>query len=121
MKEVIYSYKKLIVWQRAIELATEIYSLTNNFPKEELYSLTSQMRRSAISISSNIAEGRYRGTKKDYLHFLRIAYGSGAELESQIEIAKNIYKKENLNYKKSEEKLLEVMKMLNVIIRKLNN
>ncbi|MFC1612692.1 four helix bundle protein, partial [Patescibacteria group bacterium] len=84
----IHSYKELIVWQRAIELVVAIYKLTEDFPKEEIYGLTSQMRRCAISIPSNIAEGRFRGTKNDFLHFLRISYSSGAELETQIVIAK---------------------------------
>ena len=88
----IHTYKDLIVWQKAMEFVVEIYKITKLFPKTELYGLTSQIRRCSISIPSNIAEGRYRGTKKDYLNFLRIAYGSGAELETQIEIA------ERLNY-----------------------
>ncbi|MDD3607436.1 MAG: four helix bundle protein [Candidatus Moranbacteria bacterium] len=116
----IYTYKNLIVWQRSVELAVEIYSLTSFFPKEELYGLVSQMRRSAIFISSNIAEGRCRSSKKDCLHFLRIAYGPGAELETQITIAKKLSKTKDINYSKAEDKLSEVMKMLNVMIRKLN-
>lgn len=63
----IYSYKNLIVWQRSIELVIAIYELTEKFPKEEIYGLTSQIRRAAISIASNIAEGRCRGTRNDYL------------------------------------------------------
>jgi len=116
----IHSYKDLIVWQRAIELVIEIYNLTEKFPKEEIYGLTSQIRRSAVSIPSNIAEGRFRGTKKDYLHFLRIAYGSGAELETQIEISKRLPKTKDLDYIKVGTFLEEVMKMLNTMIRKLN-
>lgn len=85
----ISSYKDLLVWQKALELSVEIYNLTENFPKEEIYGLTSQIRRAAVSIPSNIAEGRYRGSKKDFSQFLRIAYASGAELETQLEIAKN--------------------------------
>ncbi len=97
-----------------------VYELTEEFPREEIYGLTSQMRRSAVSIPSNIAEGRFRGMKKDYLQFLRISYGSGAELETQIEIAKRLPKTRNLNYLKADSLLEEVMKMLNVMIRKLN-
>lgn len=115
----IHSYKDLIVWQRSMELVVSIYELTEQFPKEEIYGLISQMRRSAISISSNIAEGRFRGTRKDFTQFLRIAYGSGAELETQIEIAKMIPKTKNLDYKKTECLLNEVMKMLNSMIIKL--
>lgn len=116
----IHSYKDLIVWQRAMELVTAVYELTEDFPKEEMYGLTSQMRRSAISIPSNIAEGRVRGTVKEYLQFLRISYGSGAELETQIEIGKRLKNTKHLDYQKVDALLLEVMKMLNSIINKLN-
>ncbi|MFA6183761.1 MAG: four helix bundle protein [Parcubacteria group bacterium] len=86
MKNNLNSYRDLIVWQKAMELVTEIYKLTDKFPKEEIYGIVSQMRRCAISIPSNIAEGRRRDGKKDFRRFLIIAYGSGAELETQIEI-----------------------------------
>jgi four helix bundle protein len=117
----IYSYKELIVWQKATDLAVLIYELTDKFPREEIYGLTSQMRRAAVSIPSNIAEGRFRSTRKDYTQFLRIAYGSGAELETQIEIAKKLKKTKDLDYKQVELLLEEVMKMLNVILRKMNS
>lgn len=78
------------------------------------------MRRSAVSIASNIAEGRMRGTKKDFLSFLRIAYGSGAELETQLEISKEVFKKYHLNYSDTDLLLEEIMKMLNVMIRNMN-
>ena len=116
----INSYKDLIVWQRALELSVSIYVLTENFPKEEIYGLTSQMRRAAVSIASNIAEGRFRGSRKDFSQFLRISYGSGAELETQIELAKRLPKMQTLNYGKADDLLLEVMKMLNKMIRNLN-
>lgn len=116
----IHSYKELIVWQKSIDLVVEIYLLTEKFPKEEIYGLTSQMRRAAVSIPSNIAEGRFRGTKVDYLHFLRIAYSSGAELETQIIIAKRLSKTKELQYIKAESFLTEVMKMLNTMIRNFN-
>lgn len=115
----IHSYKELVVWQRSIELVVTIYELTEKFPKEELYGLISQIRRSAVSIPSNIAEGRYRGTKNDYLHFLKIAYGSGAELETQLEISKRLSKTRLLNYNKVDSLLDETMRMLNVMIDKL--
>lgn len=76
-------YKELKVWQKAMNLVESIYSVTRNFPKEEKYSLVSQMRRPAISIPSNIAEGAGRGSKKEYIQFLTIAYGSSRELETQ--------------------------------------
>ena len=89
-KNKINTYRDLIVWQKSMDLVVEIYKLTKNFPKSEIYGLTSQMKRCAVSIPSNIAEGRRRGSRKDYRHFLIIAYGSGAELETQIEIVKRL-------------------------------
>lgn len=113
------SYKELTVWQKSMELVTAVYKLTEQFPKEELYGLTSQLRRSAVSIPSNIAEGKYRGSKKDYVQFLRIAFSSGAELETQIEIAKRLPSTKNLGFIDIEATLEEVMKMLNALIKKL--
>lgn len=103
-----------------MELVVAIYELTENFPKEELYGLTTQLRRSAISIPSNIAEGRYRGTKKDYVQFLRVAYSSGAELETLIETAKRLSSTAHLSFSKVDALAEEVMKMLNTMIRAMN-
>src|SRR3989338_6747687 len=103
------TFKDLIVWQKSKDLAVEIYKLTGEFPKSELYGLTSQMRRAVISISSNIAESYHRFHHKEKQQFLSIAFGSGAELESQIEIAKVLFL--SLDYKKTENLLLEVMKI----------
>ncbi|KKT21359.1 MAG: S23 ribosomal protein family protein [Parcubacteria group bacterium GW2011_GWB1_43_8] len=116
----INSYKDLIVWQRAIELVVEIYKLTDKFPKSEIYGLVSQMRRSAVSIPSNIAEGRRRGTKKDYRNFLVIAYGSGAELETQIIISKKL-SFGIMDYSKADSLLDETMKMLNKFLSALKD
>lgn len=120
-KEIIYSYKDLIVWQRAIELVVAVYELTDKFPKTEIYGLISQMRRAAISIPSNIAEGRRRGSRKDFRQFLIIAYGSGAELETQIEISKRLNFSKNLNYTKVDNLLVETMKMLNKMLSTLKS
>ena len=109
----IKSYKELTVWQKSIELVIEIYRLTKNFPKEEIYGLTSQIRRASVSIPSNIAEGFSRKHTKEYSQFIRIAFGSGAELETQLIISKKLkYCKEN-EYKKIDSLLIEIMKMLN--------
>ena len=116
----ISSYKELIVWQKSIELAQIIYQTTELFPREKIYGLTSQMRRAVVSISSNIAEGRSRGTRKDFIQFLRIASGSCAELETQIEIAKKLPKTKGLNYQESIILILEITRMLNAMIRKLS-
>ena len=115
----INSYKDLIVWQKSMELVKSVYELTTNFPKEEIYGLTSQIKRSAVSIPSNIAEGKRRGTRKDYRQFLIVEYGSGAELETQIEIAKMLPFGKNLNYDTIDKLIEEVMKMLNKLISSL--
>jgi len=117
----IISYKDLIVWRKSVELVVLIYDLTDQFPRDELYGLTSQMRRSAVSIPSNIAEGRRRGTKKDFRNFLSIAFGSGSELETQIEIVKRLSFGKHINYAKVDGLLEEVMKMLNKFIQTLSH
>ena len=81
------SYRDLVVWQKSMEMVRLIYQLTNTFPKEELYSLTSQVRRSAVSIPSNIAEGYGRQHRLEYIRFLQIARGSLFELQTQMELA----------------------------------
>ncbi|MEI8096748.1 MAG: four helix bundle protein [Candidatus Moraniibacteriota bacterium] len=117
----VYSYKELVVWQKSVELVVHIYEFTESFPKSELYGLVSQMRRAAVSLPSNIAEGRRRGTRKDFRHFLLLAYGSGAELETQIEISKRLSFGKDLNFSQIESLLSEVMRMLNVMIKKLSS
>ena len=116
----LHTYKDLIVWQKSMDLVIEVYIFTEQFPKEEIYGLTSQIRRAAVSIPSNIAEGKLRGYQKDYRRFLLTAYGSGGELETQIEIAKRLPKTKNLDYSKVNSLLIEVMKMLNKMISNLN-
>ena len=103
-----------------MEMVIAVYQHTTSFPKEEVYGLTSQMRRSAISIPSNIAEGRRRGSRKDFRKFLLIAFGSGAELETQLEIARRLNATKKLDYAKVDSLLNEVMRMLNVMLRKIN-
>lgn len=112
-------YKDLIVWKKAMDLVVAIYELTDKFPKNEIYGITSQMQRCAVSISSNIAEGSKRSTTKDFTHFLIIAFGSGSELETQVEIVKRLKFGKNLDFTKIDLLLDEVMKMLNVFIKKL--
>lgn len=109
------SFKDLIVWQKSRDLAILIYKLTEQFPKAEIYGLTSQMRRAAISIPSNIAESYHRFHQKEKQQFLAIAFGSGSELESQIEIAKILFPR--LDYFKAENLLSEVMKILNNFLK----
>ena len=84
------SFKKLIVWQKAVELAVQVQDATSRFPNEERYGLSSQMRRAAVSIPSNIAEGYGRVGQRDYVHFLGIARGSAYELQTQVVIATRV-------------------------------
>jgi len=86
----ISSYKDLEVWQVSVGMASEIYDITRSFPKEEIYSLTSQIRRAAISIPANIAEGWGRNMTKEYIQFLRVARGSLSELETRLIISNNL-------------------------------
>ena len=119
MEEKIKSFKDLRIWQKGIEIVSDIYILTKNFPKEELFSLTSQLRRSAISIPSNIAEGFKRFHNKEYKQFLFITLGSCAELETQIIIAKELkYINEN-EETKLVEKLDHICRMTSSLIKKL--
>jgi four helix bundle protein len=84
------SYRELIAWQKSVELVTEIYSITKEFPRDEIYGLTSQLRRSAVSVPSNIAEGQGRATKGEFIPFLGHARGSLFELATQIVIAEKL-------------------------------
>lgn len=110
------TYQDLIVWKKSIELVIAIYKLTEKFPKEEIYGLTSQIQRAAVSIPSNIAEGKMRGGNIEFKRFLLIAFASGAELETQLCISKKLPKTVNLDYNKIDSLLEEVMKMLNKLI-----
>lgn len=108
----------MIAWQKGIRLCKVVYKMTEKFPKEEMYGLVSQMRRCAVSIPSNIAEGRNRGTRKDFAQFLRIALGSAAELETQIEIAKELSYVTDKECVEAYGLLDEVSKMVMSLIKK---
>ncbi len=104
------SYKELKVWQRSMELVHEVYVMTRVFPREETYGLSIQMRRAAVSIPSNIAEGQRRKDLPEYLHFLRIADASSAELETQVILSRELYPAHD--FSKLLNLLNEVQKML---------
>lgn len=112
------TYKKLIVWQKSVQFSISIYKITNNFPDQERFGLISQLRRASISIPSNIAEGSKRGTKKDFASFLRVAHGSGAEIETQILIAKELNYLQEKEYIFLVAELDEIMKMIGSLIQK---
>ena len=113
------NFKELLVWQKSINFVTEIYELTNDFPKNEMYGLTSQIRRASISIPSNIAEGNSRRSVADYLQFLKIARGSCAEVETQLIIAQNLKFLNEEHYLKLNRDIIEISKMLNGLINSL--
>jgi four helix bundle protein len=113
------THKDLIVWKKSIDFVTEIYKETSNFPREEMYGLISQLRRAAVSIPSNIAEGAGRNTNKEYARFLFIARASAAEIETQLLISENLgYIK--LSENQLNDNLLEILKMLTSLINKIN-
>lgn len=110
------TYKQLIVWQKAIELVVLVYKLTEKFPKSELFGITSQIRRAAVAIAANIAEGQQRNHRLEFIQFLGIAYGSAAEVETYLEIIRKLNYADEKEIKKTEEMLTEILKMLNTLI-----
>ncbi len=115
--ETVKSHRDLIAWQKAMNLTVEIYQITRQFPKEELYGLTSQIRRASASIAANIAEGQGRRTSKEFIHFLGNARGSSLELDTHLELAFRINYINQENYKNLREKLDEVGRILNGLMR----
>ena len=115
----INSYQDLIVWQRAMVLAKDVYQLTRCFPKEEMFGLTSQVRRSSVSIAANIAEGWGRQSKGDYIHFLKVAQGSATELETEVILSSDIGFLPVENSEVLLKSLTEIRKMLLSLIRSL--
>jgi len=113
------SYRELTVWNKAMELVTEIYRLSQRFPKDEAFGLTSQIRRSAVSIPSNIAEGQGRLSRKEFIYFLGNARGSLLELETQIIIAKNLSYLSETDVEDLLERSAEVGRILNGLLSSL--
>ena len=111
------NFRDLIVWQKAVDLVLEIYRATSNFPRQEQYVLTAQLRRAAISIPSNIAEGRGRFSRSDFLHFLMQARGSLFELETQLLIAQRLGYLTEQEHASVLARCAEVAKLLNGMVR----
>lgn len=114
-------FRKLLIWQKSMALVTKIYYTTNHFPKEEIFGLTSQIRRSSISIPSNIAEGYGRESNKDLLRFLNISKGSLFEMQTQLEVAKNIAYIKETDFNTLYEDSREVERMLVSFIKKIKD
>ena len=119
MGEKVKSYKDLLVWQKAIELIKEVYPVVNRFPREETYVLGDQLRRAAISIPSNIAEGQARQHTAEFKQFLYISLGSLAELNTQLVIAKELGYINEGALNGIERKVVELRKMISTLIAKL--
>ena len=114
-------FRQLRVWEEAHLLALSIYEVTKHFPKEELFALTNQMRRSGSSIPTNIAEGCGRETNKDYAHFLQIALGSAFELDYQILLAKDLKYIDEKDYLELNDRVDKVKRQLAILIKKVRN
>jgi four helix bundle protein len=110
------TFRDLVVWQKAIDLVTEIYRVTQKFPKEEIFGLVSQLRRAAVSVPSNIAEGQGRLMEKEFRQFLRNARGSLSELETQILIAQNLGYLDEPDFKNLSSMIAEVGRVLNGLL-----
>ena len=110
------THKDLRVWQQSIEMVTSIYKMSKDFPKDEIFGLVSQMRRAAVSVPSNIAEGYARGTDKEKLHFLRISSGSMSEIETQLMLSLKLGYIGQETYNELSEQITSVWKQLNALI-----
>ncbi|MFH0763880.1 MAG: four helix bundle protein [Candidatus Omnitrophota bacterium] len=115
----INSYKDLDVWQKSIELVKEIYTVTKKFPREEMFGLITQMRRSSVSISSNIAEGKTRQHANEYVQFLYIALGSCSELNTQAIISKELSFAREEEFNSISEKIDHISRMIRNLIKSL--
>ena len=119
--EVLKNYKELQVWQKGYQLCLRLYKITKKFPKEEHYGLISQIRRAAVSVPSNIAEGYGRKTTPDYLRSLYIAYGSNCELETQIMLSRDLDYIPSNDSEKLLNDIRDVERMLKALIKSLEN
>ena len=106
-------YRNLKVWQRSHQLTLEVYQMTNDFPADERFGLTSQIRRCALSVPSNIAEGSARGSDADFSRFIHIAMGSAAELDYQMLLAHDLNFMDSSEYQRLADELAEIRRMLN--------
>lgn len=112
-------YKELVIWQRAMQLVQSIYRLTKTFPPDERYGLALQIRRAAVSIPSNIAEGQARRGTPEFVHFLGVASGSAAELETQLLLAIDLGYVQRTDAAKAEDEIAEIQRMATAIQKKL--
>ena len=115
------THKNLRVWHQSIEMVTSLYMMTKTFPKDEIFGLVSQIRRAAVSVPSNIAEGYARGTDREKLHFLRISSGSMSEIETQLMLSLNLGYISQEVYDEQSERITSLWKQLNALIGSVKN
>ncbi|HLL89604.1 MAG TPA: four helix bundle protein [Tepidisphaeraceae bacterium] len=115
------NYKELIAWQRAMDLVEAVYRVTRGFPRDEIYALTNQLRRAAVSIPSNIAEGQGRGGTAEFIHFLNVSYGSLQELETQLLIAERLGYVEAAALAAPQDLAAEVCRLVSGLLRSLQS
>jgi len=111
------SFRDLVVWQEAMGLATEIYRATETFPRSEIYGLTNQMRRAGVGVPSNIAEGKGRLSKKEFIQFLSRARGSLCEVDTQLQISRNLEYLGDSDYERLADHSKKVGRLLNALIK----
>ncbi len=112
-------FRKYAIWQKAIELTDKIYSYTDTFPKSEVYALSNQLQRAAVSIASNIAEGSSRSSEKDFAHYLEISIGSAFEVETQLTIAQRRGYISQVDYQQAIADINYLERQINIFIQKL--
>ena len=115
------THKNLRVWHQSIEMVTSLYMMTKTFPKDDIFGLVSQIRRAAVSVPSNIAEGYARGTDREKLHFLRISSGSMSEIETQLMLSLNLGYISQEVYDEQSERITSLWKQLNALIGSVKN
>ena len=115
-----HNFKNLDIWTKSMELVTKIYSITNSFPNQERFGLTSQIQRAAVSIPANIAEGSAKSSNKDFARFLEMSIGSSFELETELIIALNLKYIDSVVFTNIETKINEIQKMINGFKQSLN-
>jgi len=114
-------HKRLEAWKQSMDLVIEIYRTTGNFPSQEIYGLTNQIRRAAVSIPSNIAEGAARQTKKEFANYLHMAQGSLSELDTQVELARRLGYLDAKSWSALDTRMEQIDKMISGLIRHLSN
>jgi len=120
MSDIVRTHKDLKIWQRSVALVTRVYKLTENFPKSEMWGLTNQIRRAAVSVPSNIAEGSGRKFPRELVQFLHIALGSLAELETQFIIAQNLGFINENEYMSIVQEIQELLRMITAMSNKIS-